>query len=302
MRSIFLFLFAMAATVNIEGQDKILSLYEGSSPGSKGNPPQERKTISDYGTPILYNVTEPELWHYSAQGKGIKPAIIICPGGGYRVEAYEHEGSQVAEWLSQLGYEAFVLKYRLPEDSLFSDATFVPLADARRAIALVREKASEWSINPDKIGILGFSAGGHLAASASNLFNQRVPLSREGNKVRPDFSILVYPVISMADTITHQGSREALLGKNASDKLVQLFSLEKQITANTPPTIIIHAKDDEGVSVENTIRYAKALRSNNVAVKEVLLEKGGHGFGFRKESPAFIWTEYLEHWLKEDIE
>jgi acetyl esterase/lipase len=291
----------MAVIFNSTAQNKILKLYDGVPPGSKNIKTKEIRTISDYGSPILRNVTEPELWHFSANGTGNKPAIIICPGGGYKVEAYEHEGIQVAEWLSGLGFQAFVLKYRLPDDALFSNATYVPLADARKAIAMIREKASELNVNPEKIGIMGFSAGGHLAASASTLFNHQVPLSSEGKKVRPDFSILVYPVISMTSAITHQGSKTALLGKNASQDLVHLFSLEKQATAQTPPTIIFHAKDDGAVPAENTIRYAQALRENNVPVKEVLLEKGGHGFGFRKESPAFIWTDHLEQWLNANI-
>jgi len=291
----------MSAIFNSSAQYKTINLYDGPAPGSKNIKTKEIRTISDYGSPVLYNVTEPELWHFSAKGIGNKPAIIICPGGGYKVEAYVHEGIQVAEWLSELGYQTFVLKYRLPEDSLFSESSYVSLADARRAIALVRVKASELNVNPAKIGIMGFSAGGHLAASASTLFNQSVPLSQEKKKVRPDFSILVYPVISLDNAITHQGSKEALLGENPPEELKQLFSLEKQVTADTPPTIIFHAKDDDGVPVENTIEYARSLRENNVSVKEVLLDEGGHGFGFRKESPAFIWTEYLEEWLKANI-
>jgi acetyl esterase/lipase len=146
---------------------------------------------------------------------------------------------------------------------------------------------------------MGFSAGGHLAGSASTLFDVDIPYIKSGSRMRPDFSILIYPVISMRDGLTHSGSKKALLGENPDPELVRLFSLENQVTPDTPPTFILHAGDDESVSVENTMYYAEALQKNKVPVKKIIVPHGGHGFGYRKESPAFNWTGYLSSWLKD---
>ncbi len=285
--------------LNTQAQKAIIPLYEDTIPGNKITGIKEKRDNSKSGSAVISNITEPELWWFPARTDTARPAIIICPGGGYRYEAYEHEGKQVAEWLSDMGYQAFVLKYRLPDENLFSEATYIPLADARQAIALVRKMAKSLGTNPKKVGIMGFSAGGHLAASASTLFNHEIPYAKTGDLVRPDFSILIYPVISMTDELTHKGSREALLGNNPSQKLIDLFSLEKQVSEETPPTFILHAADDRAVPADNTRTYAKALRQKNVNVKEIILPEGGHGFGFREESPAFEWTTHLAEWLHE---
>lgn len=301
MQRAVIFMFMTIFVLNTQAQDAIIPLFEDSIPGNKVSGTKEKWDSSKSGSPLISNITEPELWWFPARTDTARPAIIICPGGGYRYEAYEHEGKQVARWLSDLGYQAFVLKYRLPDENLFSEAPYIPLADARQAIALVRKMAKSLGTNPEKIGIMGFSAGGHLAASASALFNQEIPYANAGDLVRPDFSILIYPVISMTDERTHQGSREALLGNNPSQKMIDLFSLEKQVSEETPPTFILHAADDRAVPAGNTTTYAKALREKNVNVKEIILPEGGHGFGFRKESPAFEWTTHLAEWLRKTV-
>jgi|CEGE01.1.fsa_nt_gi acetyl esterase/lipase len=298
MRIIFSTLIFITGMLNTMSQDRSIPLYQGNPPGNKTQDTEETWTTSASGSAIVTNVTVPELWFFDSKCKQPAPAIIICPGGGYQYQAYEHEGKQVAKWLSQLGYQAFVLKYRLPDELLFDQATTIPLTDALQAIASIRKNASQLGVDSTKVGIMGFSAGGHLAASASNLFKLDLPLGSVTGNARPDFSILMYPVISMSDDLTHQGSREALLGKQPDEKQIDLFSLEKQVTPETPPAFILHAQDDGSVPVENTKQYAEALRKANVPVQEIILPRGGHGFGFRKESPAFEWTRHLEKWLK----
>lgn len=293
---IFLILSGMMQTS--KGQYTPVPIYDPPAPGSKDVEVEETRTSSENGTATLTDVTKPELWYFAASEDTTHPAIIICPGGGYQYQAYEHEGTEVAKWLASLGYHAFVLKYRLPDEKLFTDAPYIPLADARQAILTVRQQSEKFGVDPSQIGIMGFSAGGHLAATASVLFDKKIPFAQTGPEVRPDFSILIYPVISMSNEFTHQGSKQALLGKEPTPEMVNFFSAEKQITSATPPTFILHAQDDQGVPPSNTRIYAKALRKHDVEVEEIILPEGGHGFGFRKENPAFQWTELLEKWLK----
>lgn len=303
MKKLLIIFFTLSGMMQTSaGQYTPVPIYDPPAPGSKDVEIEETRTSSENGTATLKNVTKPEMWHFEATGDTTRPAVIICPGGGYQAQAYEHEGTEVAKWLASLGYQAFVLKYRLPDKELFTDAPYIPLGDARQAILTVRQQADQFGVDPSKIGIMGFSAGGHLAATASVLFNKKIPFAQTGPEVRPDFSILIYPVISMTDEFTHQGSKQALLGETPSPDMEKLFSAEKQVNSATPPTFILHAEDDEGVAPQNTRAYAKALRKHDVEVKEIILPEGGHGFGFKKESPAFKWTEYLEEWLNEKFD
>ncbi len=303
MKGFGLMVFAFVMGLNSIMAQQIIQLWVGPAPGNKTHQVVEERSISEWGgAKILSGVTEPELWAYSSDLKGPLPAVIICPGGGYRVEAYEHEGSLVAQWLTTLGIHAFVLKYRLPDERLCDNATIAPLMDLQRAIQLVREQAKEYHIDVDKIGVMGFSAGGHLAASASNLFRNPFVDDVLPDQVRPDFSILMYPVISMEEGLTHSGSKEALLGAAPDTGLVRLYSMEHQVTRKTPPTFILHAQDDPAVSVENTIRYTDALKEHGVPVKQVILAKGGHGFGFNPDSPTFSWTQDLKEWLNVNVQ
>jgi len=295
-----IFVLCLMAFVDSNSQT-IIPLWQDSVPGNKMHQVEEIREISPWGgAKVLSGVSHPELWAFECQQKGKRPAIIICPGGGYAKEAYEHEGTQVAEWLNTLGIHAFVLKYRLPDEQICKEPTYAPLKDAQRAIQIIKGLETEINIDINKVGIMGFSAGGHLAASASNFFNQSLINNASLENIIPDFSILIYPVISMTDSLTHKGSREALLGKNASAELIDYFSIEKQVSENTPPTFILHALDDEAVSVKNTKVYVEALKEISIPVEMVLLESGGHGFGFRSDSPAFVWTDHLEKWLRDN--
>lgn len=299
MKALLISLCLLTTIMSIKAQHQTIRLWESVPPGNKNVQAEEQRTISGSDAKILTKVTTPELWWFPSVKGGTCPAIIICPGGGYGVEAYEHEGTQVAEWLATQGFNACVLKYRLPDETLFEQATFIPLADVRQSLLLIRNRATELKTDPNCVGVMGFSAGGHLAASAATLFDTRIPYVQSGRKVRPDFSILLYPVISMRDSLTHKGSRKALLGENPTESMIETFSLEEQVTPSTPPTFILHATDDSGVNIGNTLCYTEALKKNNVRVKQILLPEGGHGFGFRKESPAFIWTDHLSEWLQE---
>ncbi len=230
-------------------------------------------------------------------------AVIICPGGGYAGLAIYKEGHDIAKIFNTMGVAAFVLKYRLPQAiGVVKEQSYkVPLQDAQRAIKIVRSKAAEWKIDPDKIGISGFSAGGHLAASAGTLFKN--DWSNIGDDIdryscRPDFMVLFYPVISSEKQAVHSGSFNNLLGKNSNDELLRLFSCDKQVSAETPPTILILADDDKKVVPDNSILFYQALNKNNVPAALHIFSKGGHGFGLPQKGEATIWPQLVKDWLQ----
>jgi len=231
------------------------------------------------------------------EDKATGAAVIICPGGGYTIAAFSHEGTQVAERFNEMGVAAFVLKYRIPDDKTMHDKTIGPLQDAQRAIQLVREHANEWKIKPDKIAIMGFSAGGHLAATAATHFNKVVIDNPKKTSLRPDAAILVYPVISFSDSLSHGGSRNQLIGKDPSAALKRDYSNELQVTEKTPPAFLVHAKDDKAVKVENSLLYAEALKQAKVPVEVYLYENGGHGFGMVNNTSEVKWMDLVEPWL-----
>lgn len=224
-------------------------------------------------------------------------AVVVCPGGGYSHLAMDKEGIKVAKWFNSIGVSAFVLKYRLPSDEIMKDKNVGPLQDAQEAIRVLRKNAVKWNLNETKIGIIGFSAGGHLASTASTHFLDKVYDSKGDISARPDFSVLIYPVISMEDGITHNGSKVSLLGKTASADLIAKYSNEKQVNENTPPTFLIHATDDRAVPVENSINYYLALKKNKVPAEMHIYENGGHGFGLGNKGTNTDWSASLEHWL-----
>jgi acetyl esterase/lipase len=223
-------------------------------------------------------------------------AIVICPGGGYGVLVTSAEGHGIAAWLNRHGITGAVLEYRLP-----AGRSYVPLLDAQRAIRTVRRNAKAWNLDPTRIGIMGFSAGGHLASTAGTHFDAGEPDSADlvqRVSCRPDFMILVYPVITMGDK-GHQGSRNNLLGKNPDAKLVKLFSNEKQVTSKTPPTFLAHAKDDRPVPPENSRMFYDALRANKVKARYLELPSGGHGLNGYKGPMWDAWQEGALSWLAE---
>ncbi len=217
-------------------------------------------------------------------------AIIMCPGGGYYGLATHHEGHDMAAWFNAQGITYVVLTYRMPNGH-----KEVPLTDAEQAIRLVRQRANEWGINPRQVGIMGASAGGHLAASLANLYTS--------NETRPDFQILFYPVISMKPGITHQGSHDNLLGKNPSADLEDQYSLEKRVTDKTPQTFLMLSADDETVIPQNSIDYFMALKRHHVPASLHVYPTGGHGWGYGDGFPyKRQWTGELEKWLREGLQ
>lgn len=243
-------------------------------------------------------VTLPTLTAYFADvEKSNGTSVIICPGGGYGMLAINKEGFKVAEWLNNLGINAFVLKYRLPSDLIMKNKTVAPLQDAQEAVRLVRRNAVKWKLNPNKIGIMGFSAGGHLAATLSTHYSDKVYIPSDTTSAKPNFSILIYPVISMQEGVTHQGSKDNLLGKNADNETTEKYSNEKQITADTPKTFLVHATDDKAVPVENSINYYLALKKEKVPAEMHLYENGGHGFGLGTKGTNVSWPKTCEKWL-----
>ena len=214
-------------------------------------------------------------------------AVLICPGGGYAGVSAVKEGEEFARWFNKLGVSAFVLYYRMPNRH-----HEIPLKDAQTALSIIQKRAREWKINKNKIGIMGFSAGGHLASTVGTHFRIKAE--------RPAFMLLAYPVVTMNKDLTHNGSRENLLGKNPSDELVKLYSNELQVNKQTPPTFIIHARDDGAVPIANSENLLEALQKNKVPAKLVTYDEGGHGFGMRKKGiPVENWPQEMKAWLTE---
>ena len=238
--------------------------------------------------------------HLPPPGKPARASVVVCPGGGYGHLAVDHEGRQVAEWLNGLGIAAFVLRYRHGKPHRHPE----PLMDAQRALARVRHDAAKWELDPDRIGILGFSAGGHLASSAGTLFHEGDPEAEDPlDRVscRPDFMILVYPVITLEGEAAHRGSRRNLLGDDPAPELIERLSTHRQVTKRTPPTFLVHATDDRGVPVENTLLFYRALVKAGVPAELHVFPKGGHGFGLgKKGSSAAAWPGLCARWLKRD--
>lgn len=234
------------------------------------------------------DVTTPTLTVYPASHPN-GMAIIMCPGGGYGGLAMKHEGHDMAPWFNTQGITYAVLKYRMPNGH-----HEVPLSDAEQAIRMVREHAAEWGVNPQRVGIMGASAGGHLAASLATLYSS--------DKTRPDFQILFYPVISMQKGVTHGGSRKNLIGENPSQELEQKYSLERQVSPGTPQAFIMLSSDDDAVPPINGIGYFLALRDHKVPASLHAYPTGGHGWGFRDNfTYKRQWTEELEKWLREGL-
>ncbi len=243
------------------------------------------------------NVHVPTLTiHLPSTEKATGQAVIICPGGGYGFLSIEKEGHTIARWLNEQGIAGFVLKYRHKQHK-----HPVPLLDAQRAIRLVRSRAEEWHLNPDQIGVCGFSAGGHLAASVSTLYDEKIiePVDAiDQLSARPNFAILVYPVISMEPGMVHGGSGHNLLGENPSPELIKKLSCEFQVTEKTPPCFLVHALDDKSVRFENSLLFFEVLRRVDVSAEIHLYESGGHGFGMNRQKAAGYWTEPAARWLE----
>jgi acetyl esterase/lipase len=290
-----IFIALLLASLQISAQT-VLQLYNGKIPNSTG---YERKEIRfDWGKNMdgYLNVSVPTLTMYAVPaGVSNGTAVIICPGGGYAAVGDKAEGRFIAEEYVRHGVTAFVLKYRLPSDSIMIDKTIGPLQDAQQAIKIVRERAKEWNIDPHKIGIMGFSAGGHLASTVATHFNNSYIQNDEKTSLKPDFLILIYPVISMTDEIGHIGSRDNLLGKKPSIDKIRYFSNELQVNEQTPPTWLTHTGDDTMVPVENSIRFYQALVAHKVPAEMHLYPSGNHAFVLKL--PTSEWMVPLFDWM-----
>jgi acetyl esterase/lipase len=290
MKFIGVLLFLITSTCANSQTMKINLWPEGAIPLSIKTDIQEVSESTDIIR--ISKVQVPQLDVFLPNKKGATgQAVIICPGGGYSRLAYDWEGTDIAKLFNAHGIAAFVLKYRLPDSLSSTTPDQVPLLDAKQAMRIVRTRAVEWNISPNKIGIMGFSAGGHLAATLSTHFD---------NNTRPDFSILIYPVISMDKSIAHMGSRTNLIGAKPTDDMIRLYSNELQINAQTPPTFILHATDDNAVPVENSLIFYQGLKKNNVPVEMHIFPTGGHGFALALGKGTLEkWPSLLFDWMKE---
>lgn len=270
-------------TVRVSAQ-KTIPLYTGDIPNSISSEVKEYSKGEDLQ---IFDVTVPTLTvHLPSKKKTPVAAVVICPGGGYGSLYINREGNDMAKAFAANGVAAFVLKYRLPSDKTMNDRTTGPLLDAQQAIKLIRERSKEYNVDITKIGIMGFSAGGHLAASAGVL--------SEDNSTRPDYMILIYPVITMDTTVGHKGSTFNLLGNSPTKENIEKFSLDLHVKKETPPTFITVAANDFLLS--NTMLFCTALQRNSVSFESHIYSTGGHGY---LKYPAFAdWTKLLFNWMK----
>jgi len=285
----------MMTNVAFAQEGKTIDLYP------KGVPNSKKVSAGSYIEKIVNTraskVSVPTLIpFFPEKGKANGTSIIICPGGGYSILSMENEGYAIARKFSEIGITAFILKYRLPSDSVMVDKTIGPLQDAQRAVQLVRQRAKEWGLNTDRVGIIGFSAGGHLASTAITHFDKAVIDNKDNVNLRPDFAVLMYPVISFGE-LAHKGSKDNLIGKTPTSEMVDLYSNEKQVTANTPPTFLVHAQDDRTVPVMNSVVFYEAMVKNKVKGELHLYQAGGHGFGLNNKTTKDEWFERCKNWM-----
>lgn len=288
-------------TVHISYGQNVIPLWPDEVPNSQET--DETETIERNDYTWIENVQIPTLEIFlPPKGVATGQGVVICPGGGYRGVAYDIEGTEVAKFLNTKGIAGFVLKYRMPGAGSVAVRNEAPLQDAKRAIRTVRANADKWNLSNNKIGVMGFSAGGHLASTLGTHFNSEDNFDKDSTDLvsaRPDFMILVYPVITMKQPYTHQGSRDNLLGEDPDEKMIQYYSNETQITKETPPTFLMHASDDEGVPVENSLMFYQALKENGVSAEMHIYPEGGHGFNLAVGRGHLQgWTERLYDWLQ----
>lgn len=294
MKKLIIALFLIYSTGDVFSQDFSLKVWPNGAPNSNGLTVPEEK----YDGRRVRNVSEAEMYVYLPEkpiNTGV--AVLICPGGGYTIEAMDHEGYDIAEWLKGKGVAGIVLKYRLPysHDS-------IPSSDARQAIRIIRQHAAEWGVDPAKVGIAGSSAGGHLASTVGTRFDYgdtKAPDITAKQSCRPDFMLLLYPVISFREDVGHMGSRQNLIGQTNNWEKARQYSNELFVSKETPPAFFILADDDKAVPTQNSIDFYQAMKKYGIPAEMHIFQKGGHGFGIRKNNiPADNWPNLFYDWLK----
>jgi acetyl esterase/lipase len=295
------FLIFAVLTFKATAQVSSLTLWPDGIPGFIVNDSYvEKATVTNGINTRFEKVTSPALFPYlppkeSATGT----AVLICPGGGYGGLAFNHEGHAVAQWLNENGIAGIILKYRLPSDLIMKDKSVGPLQDAQEAIRIIRRNASKWNIDPNKIGVIGFSAGGHLASTLSTHYSEKVYEPKDTVSAKPNFSLLIYPVITMDSSFTHMGSRRNLIGTRPSAEDIKRFSNELQVNEKTPPAFMVHSADDKAVPIKNSIVYYEQLVKYGIPSELHIFQKGGHGYGLAggKETQS-SWPDLCIKWLK----
>jgi acetyl esterase/lipase len=274
-------------------------LYTDEIPGAIAAPDEETVRDPKDPWPFLQNTSRPTITAYRpAKQDPKRAAVIILPGGGYRGTSILKEGHDVARAFNDMGVTAFVVKYRTPSDKHMKDKRVGPLQDAQQAVATVRRDADKWQIDPKRIGVIGFSAGGHLAATTGTMFTTPVLSQWSSADVRPDFLMLIYPVITFTESSVHQGSRQQLLGATPSEADMKRFSAELAVTDETPPTFLIHAADDQTVPVANSILFFEALQAHKIPAQLMIYPAGGHGYGLNNATTGDRWIERCRQWLQ----
>jgi acetyl esterase/lipase len=285
----------------LKAQTSTITLWPGGIPDLVLNINYSEKATINEGIPTRFEkVTDPSLYVYLPPAdKATGTAVLICPGGGYAALAFNHEGNAIAKWLNENGIAGIILKYRLPSDFIMKKKSIGPLQDVQEALRTIRRNAAKWNIDPQKIGVMGFSAGGHLASTLSTHYDEKVYEVKDSTSARPDFSILLYPVITMDSSFTHAGSRRNLIGEDPGDEAVKRFSNELQITENTPPAFLVHSGDDNSVPVKNSIVYYEGLKKYNIPSELHIFQKGGHGYGLATgRDTQSAWPALCLSWMK----
>ena len=299
MNKLFLIVIISHIVVMAKAQE-VIPIYSGDIPGAKPTPSTyvENTEVRANGTLSITKVSVPTLTIFQApKHLSTGAAVIICPGGGYGALAFSHEGIDVAKRFNAIGVTAFVFKYRLPSDQIMIDKTYGPLQDAQQAIYLVRKNARKYGIRKNKIGVMGFSAGGHFASTLITHYNDLKIANPEKIDLRPNFAVLVYPVISFEEAV-HAGTMKNLLGDNPTDSLKRYFSANKNVDQQSPPVYFVHAKDDNAVPYTNSILMSEALKGKGINSEVYLYEKGGHGFGLINKTSDVDWFNLMADWLK----
>jgi len=296
----FLFFALLILSFETQAQENI-KLWQGDIPFSTGTIGEEQ--ILEGGR--VRNIQDPSIYVYLPE-KPNGAAVVICPGGGYSLLAINHEGHDIAKWFNELGIAGIVVKNRLPTSDNITYKSEVAMIDAQRAVRMTRFNAERWGLDEDKIGIMGFSAGGHLASTVGTHYDygrSHTDDPVEQVSCRPDFMILMYPVIDMSGNIKHSGSMKNLIGENASLSQIHRFSNQRQVTADTPPTILIHSVDDTGVPPANSVVFYEALVANGVPAELHIFNSGKHGYGLgRKDGTSHnYWPKNVEAFIRDIV-